>query len=277
MVMHSLEDITRFCRLYFMDYSIEHDISLEGNTSYWSCQLSLQPSVAGQMALFRKVFRGDDYIADETKGQMLVRFPIQTIGQILRVDEILSKIIPYCKGLSGATIQLQVLIAPKDDEYQEAFSRAQKWEWLISSTCIGELFLSGEITDEGIEFSNVFHSCHQSDLNRDISDDVMHINNSWTMLFHEVLAKAKSDIDINSFLDIKVHDKASEPYAIPFDDPEDLQKMINMCNSLELGGKYIIKPVKHTLEVDLNCVTFTDLLFAVNTSQMYNLFGSDAQ
>ncbi|MDO5297436.1 MAG: hypothetical protein Q4F00_12560 [bacterium] len=274
--MHSLEDVTNFCRLYFVDYSLEHDISLEGNTSYWSCQLSLQPSVAGQMALFRKVFRGDDYVADEIKGQMLVRFPIQTIGHILRVDQIVAKIIPYCKGLAGATVQLQVLIAPKDDEYQEAFSRAQKWEWLISSTCLGELFLSGEITDDGISFSKIFHSCHQADLNRDITDDIVHINNSWTMLFHEVLADAKSEMDINKHLDIKVHDKADKPYSISFDDPAELQKVVNMCNSLELGDKYNITANKNVLDVDMNCVTFTDLLFAVNTSQMYNLFGSDA-
>ena len=275
--MHSLEDITHFCRLYFMDYSMEHDISLNGDTSYWSCQLTLQPSVAGQMALLRKIFRGDDYVADEVQGQMLVRFPIQTNGEILRVDQIFAKVLPYCKGLSGATVQLQVLLAPKDDEFKDMYSRAQKWEWLISSVCIGELFLSGQITDDGVEFANVFHSCHQADLNRDITEDILHINNSWTMLFHEVLADAQSDLDINGFMDVNVHDKAPQPYTISFDDIEEQQKILNMCSALELIDKFNIKANHNTIELDLNCVTFTDILFAVNTSQMFNLFGSDGQ
>ena len=275
--MHNLKDITSFCRLYFVNYSIDHDISLSGDTSYWSCQLTIQPSVAGQMALLRKVFRGDDYLADEIKGQILVRFPVQTIGQPLRVDHILEKLIPYCKGLSGATVQLQVLLAPKDDEYNAAFSRAQKWEWLISSTCITELFLSGEITDDDIAFSYAFHSCHQADLNRDISEDIVHISNSWTLLFHEVLSDAHSDLPIDGYMDADPRQKTDQPYSISFEDADELQKVVNMCNSLELGDKYTISVNGNALQLNIGCIMMTDILFAVNTSQIYNLFGSDSQ
>lgn len=269
-----LEDMARFSRLYFYSYSIDHDISLNGDTSYWSCQISLQPTIPGQMALLRKAFRGQDYIADDGKGELLVRFPVEIIGKYLRLDKLCVCLEPYYSGLAGATLQVQVLIAPNDYEYKAAFSRAQKWEWLLSSTNITELFMSGVITENGPEFGQIYHSCHQSDLNRNITGDIPHLVNQWDMAFHEIMNSSSSNMDVYDYMDIDIHSKGPA-YLVNFNDITKIDSIIKLANSLELTDKYKFKAVRSSVESDINCVAMTDIVFAVTVSPNFNLFESD--
>ena len=275
--MFTLEDMTCFCRVYGVNYNIDHDITLKGGSSYWSCQLSIQPSMSGQMDLLRKLFRGEDYVADEIKGEFLLRFPIFTNEKLLRPDEIFARFASYEVEMSGATFQVQMVIAPKDEEYKEAFSRAQKWEWLVSSVCISELFLTGEFTKSGPEFAHVFHSCHQSDMNRSLTDDVPHLLNNWDMMLHCMMTASDCNKSVKECRQGELLAKADHVYTIPFEDVKEMEMVYNMCCSLEVDKNYTLKMQKDSIETDLNCLAMTDILFAVNVSRLYNLFGMDME
>ncbi len=275
--MLTLKDITTFTRLYAANYSISHDLALAGDSSLWSCELIIQPADNTQMDLLRKILRGQDAIADSFKNQVVVRYPVQVIGIVPRVDKIFEVFTPHLNSLVGATCQLQIVICLDDDEYKDSFTRAQKWEWLISSIGITELFLSGVFRNDGVEFLNVLHSCHQADLNRDLTEEVTHIVNNWNLTLHDVMSFANSNIPLDTVIDLSVKAPNDKPYFLAFDDPREMMDAMNLCTTLELVEKYEIVMRKNNIEGRLNVLAMADVLFEVRFGKVFNLFGSDLE
>ena len=273
--MLTLIDVTNFTRQYFAHYNIVHDWSLFGTGSMYSYELIVQPHGVAQKALLYKVFRGQDYIVDEVTNQIVVHYPIKITGQPPRIDQTFDCFNPYLSNLVGTTFQLQIVLAANDDEYQEAFSRSQKWEWLISSEKLTELFICGAVGNGGLEFLKLFHSCHQADINRDLTDEIPHMLNSWTMTFHEVLAHA-SDMSPNSSLfdadiSLPMHRKAN----ITIDSPMEAQAIYSLCSSLDVVERFGISLKNEVIEGSLQCLPITDIIYAVRHQKRDELFSSD--
>ena len=117
--MFSLDDLTSFYRLYFSLYRIEHDVSVDPESSFWQCELAVQPGTDAQKSLLRKAFKGMEITVDRD-GSLLIKSPICPIKSHPQIDKLFGGCEAFVSGLVGCDFQLQVVIAPNDEDYRTA-------------------------------------------------------------------------------------------------------------------------------------------------------------
>lgn len=174
--MIPLETLRRMLRMYLLWYRIEHDRSLASPRSLWSLEIALEPPTHRQELHLQNILAEDDWRG--TDGERIFRHPLRTVAAEPHLDELLAFTLDN-PGLKGTKLRMQMLVAPEDREFRDEFTRDDSWEWLSSSTRLTELFLAGTLTGEGVEMERLFHSCHQAEMNRDVTEDLPQALEYW--------------------------------------------------------------------------------------------------
>lgn len=277
-VMISLRDLSRFFRFYMAQYRIEHDISLTEVNSIWSYQLTVRPALLSQTALLRKVFKGQNIAVDETTGMVTVLAPVEDVSSFLHLQSIFAPFDLFLSGLVGSNINLQLLIAPLDREYSQDYTRAQKWEWLVSSTALTELLLVGKIDSSGLNFTTLFHSCHQSDPNRNISDDSLTMNEQWDRYYADAAIAAGVKVEasgLDRVVDVSINKPRADLYRFPCEDTAEAARLLELLNNLGVAEANDTKLQGSVVLTKLSFVDMADAVFSMRYSKVFNLFGAD--
>lgn len=277
--MISIDDLTKFFRIYIANYRIDHDLSLINDaSSLWSMEIGVQPSLLSQLPLLRKAFKGKVLSVNEVSGGINVREPIMNMNEFPIVDKIFAGLTPFMDGLAGSKTQLQLIIAPMDVEYNEEFSRAQKWQWLTSSREISELFLVGDIKEGALEFEALYHSCHQSDMNRDISEDCLSIVTQWEQLYNEAALAAGQAIGAAALAQVtnpENNKPTVNPYHFACESPEEAERLFALCENVGIVADGYISVDGNLLTSRLSPILLADMVFSLRCSTVFNLFGAD--
>ena len=277
--MITRENLSKFIRYYTIAYRTEHDIDwIKPDASFWSYELAVQPTQASELPLLRTAFKGTASDINESTGELVCKGAFEPISNMPVLENIVGRLDRVSQELVGATFQIQLLFARNDTELEEGFNREQKWQWLISSQYICELFILGEIGKDGLVFTNCYHSCHQADLNRDIGEDVENILKQWEKIYEEVAVAYEIPSDaaaLMSVLNPENYGPSKGIHRYPSEGQEEADYIVTMCKLLGIHGKREISQEKNVLNSNLGIIELTDIIYNRRYARAYQLFGSD--
>ncbi|MBQ7528492.1 hypothetical protein IJT10_01120 [bacterium] len=278
--MISSDVLSKFIRYYFVAYRLEHDIDwVKSDSSLYGYELAVQAG-KDKAEILEKGFKGDSVVVDKEKGEIIVKQAINPISMIPSASSILAKLKKIATDIPGATFQVQFLIAPKDKEFSEGYDRDQKWQWLISSLLLSELFLLGEVSEKGeLEYTGLFHSCHQADHNRDLVEDCRVMMEQWEKGFTEVADSYGITDEINSLLQNmdapKAYAPCDETHEYLTDDEDESEKILSLCKAWGVEESRAVSINDRKVISKLNVFEMADVLFSIRHSKLYQLFGSE--
>lgn len=275
--MFSVDELTSFYRLYFSLYRIEHDISVDPESSFWQCVLAVQPGTDAQKSLLRKAFKGMEISVDRD-GSLLIKSPICPIKAHPQIDKLFGGCEAFVSGLVGCDFQLQVVIAPNDDDYRADFTPEESREWLVSSKSVCELMVVGTINENGLEFSHIFHTCHQADINRDLTEDAAVLLNQWTQAYVGIAACAGLKADDSSLarlFDPELNKPRPQVYQYPCEDPLESARVLKISQEVELAEPREVQVNGNMVVSKLSCLELADILCSARYYKSFGLFGSD--
>lgn len=278
--MISADVLSKFIRYYFVAYRLEHDIDwVKSDSSLYSYELAVQVG-RDKAEVLEKGFKGDSVVLDKEKGEIVVKQAVNPISMIPSASAIFAKLKKVAADIPGATFQLQFLIAPKDGEFSEGFDREQKWQWLISSMLLTELFLLGEVSEKGeLEYTGLYHSCHQADHNRDLVEDCRVMMEQWEKGFVEVADSYGMTEEIKSLLQNMDSPKTYAPYDKTHeylsDDEDEAGKILVVGRALGVESSRSLSIDDRKVTSKLNVFEMADILFSIRHSKLYQLFGSE--
>ncbi len=279
MAMITREILAKFLRYYAVAYRLEHDIDwVKADASFWSYELAVQPDSKSKLSALLGAFKGKTVVANEPAGSAICKAPFLKIDVIPSLDEIVGGLESKAKDLLGSKFQIQILISHKDDELKDNFSREQQWQWLISSPRICELFILGEITEEGVVFNSCYHSCYQSDHNRDISEDIAVIIGQWEKVYKEVASAYMAPFDENALLGVLKKDNwgaSAGEHTYPCESQEESDEIFETCQKLGIFKDREISKERHILRSKLGLIELIDLVYSRRYARAYQLFGSE--
>ncbi len=277
--MITREILAKFLRYYAVAYRLEHDIDwVKADASFWSYELAVQPDAKSKLPILLEAFKGKTVVANEAAGSMICKAPFYKIDVIPSLEEMVGALDSKAKDLVGSKFQIQMLISHKDNELKDSFSREQQWQWLISSPRICELFILGQITEEGVIFDSCYHSCYQSDHNRDISEDIAVIIGQWEKVYKEVASAYMAPFNEQALLDVLKKENwgaSSSEHTYPCESQEEADEIFETCQKLGIFKDREMSKEKHILRSKLGLIELIDLVYSRRYARAYQLFGSE--
>lgn len=278
--MISQENLAKFIRYYANTYRLEHDIDWRcPDTSYWSYELAVQPTTPAQLPLLRKIFRGKDLQIDEATGKVNCRAPFLRISEAPTLAGMIDCFQGFCGGLTGSKFQIQILIANKDDELREGLNREQQWQWLVSSMRLCELFLLGNIAGDDMVFDRVYHSCHQADQNRDLTEECPTIIQQWERCYREIAMSHYimpfDAEDLLKVLKVEMQGASHSVHTYECDSDEEARAIADLCKMLGVYKAREVQVEGNKITSKLGIVELSDILFSRRKTNTYHLFGSE--
>lgn len=279
--MISRELLPKLIRYYFATYRLEHDIDwVKPDSSFWCFNFAVQPGLLSQLSLLREVFKGGILDVDDSTGNIVYKSEMGNIAEPPVLDGFISGMEKIASDLAGTRFQIQILISHKDSELEEDFTRDEKWQWLVSSPRLCELFVVGNINEKGLIFENVYHSCHQADHNRDISEDSRLMVDEWEKCFREVAVyygfkDEAIDEELEKAEKLEIKGPADKECVYQCDSSDAAASIADTCRKLGVFESRKIGIKGHTLTSRLNIAELTDLVCGTRDTLAMHLFGSD--
>lgn len=277
--MISPELFSKFLRYYAMAYRIEHEIDLvKDDSSFWCYELVVQFADEAQLAALKKAFAGENYKINAEKHDFIYKAPVRAVSEDPTFEMLFGKLEEYAAQLPGARFELQMLTAHKDSEYNPEYTREQKWQWLVSSTMLCEMFVIGRITEEGkAVYDSVFHSCHQSDHNREITEECPIIISQWEDVFREVCKslclECNEDI-LAAVTKPEMQYPAEGMRTFAAGSLEEANEVLAVFNLCGIGEKRGVKLEARMVSGSFGAIELADVVFSRRHSNIYQLFGN---
>lgn len=274
--MLPLETLRRMVRMYLAWYRIEHDRSLASPRSLWSLEIALEPPTPRQALHLQNILADEDWRGQD--GERTFRHPLRTVAAEPHLDEILAFTLDN-PGLKGTKFRMQLLVAPEDRDFRTEFTLNEGWEWLSSSTRLTEFFLAGTLTGDGLEVERLFHSCHQAEMNRDVTEDLPPALAFWDKDAEHAVRQAGAPQSPPSEPTGEVADRkgplAPSPwpkYRFYCDEMIEARRLVGLCRTVGLDRAREVKAVDEAVESRLTPAELTALICYLRYGGGLNLF-----
>ena len=274
--MIPFETLRRLYRTYMSWYRIGHDRSLAVPRSIWSLELALQPATPIEARPLAGLPGTGGWSG--TPENLLWKSPLQTVVAYPRLDRVLT--FPEgTSGLKAVKVQVQLLLAPEDREFREDFSREEGWMWLLSAGRLTELFLTGVLSDEGLQLQRIFHSCYRTEQNREVTEDLLGGLEAWDRTFAEVSRRAGpgggNAVEPNGSLAarrVPLLPSRWERYRLPCEDVAEAGRLAIMCRDLGLDRLREVRAMGSSLDSRLEPLELADVLSFLRHGGALGLF-----
>lgn len=273
--MTPLDTLRRTLRMYFAWYRIEHDRTLVAPRSLWSLEIALEAPTQ------RQELHLQNLLSDEWQvrgGEHVYRHPLRTVAVEPALDELLA-FTQGAAGLKGTRLRIQILLAPEDRDFRPEFTPAEAWEWLASSTALTELFLTGTLTGEGVDVDRYFHSCHQAEMNRDITEDLPPALEFWDKDAEHARRQAgeppSPPVPPDGDVGARKAPLAPSPwpkYRFYCDEMLEARRLVSLCRTVGLERPREVKAVDEAVESRLTPAELTGLICYLRYGGGLNLF-----
>ena len=273
------ELFSKFIRYYAKAYRIEHELDLiKNDSSFWSYELIVQYADDAQLAVLKKAFAGENCRINADTRDFIYKAPVREISESPTFELLFGRLESCAAQLPGAGFELQMLTAHKDSEYNPEFSREQKWQWLISSTMLCEFFVIGKVSEEGkAVYDSVFHSCHQSDHNREITEECPIIISRWEDVFREVcksLCLECSEEILAGVVKPEYQQPVEQRRTFAAGSLEEANEILAVYNLCGIGEQRGIKLEARMVSGSFEAIELADIVFSRRHSNVYQLFGN---
>lgn len=268
----SPSDLELMYRLYLAWYRLEHDRSPWGGRSFWGLEIALSPPRAlHALSLENLLVPEAGWV--EREGRHLRREGLRPVDQPPELESWLS-FVPRAADLKETRLEAQMLIAPEDADYDSRFDRDQAWEWLMGSDQLTELMLVGKVSGGNLELIKLFHSCYQTDQNRDLTEELR----QGLALWKEVRSQAEAASG-QALREAPETSRPGQPPPSPYRPyrlffPEELEaaRLVELCRRLQIVKFRHLERKDERILTDLTPEEVADLLSWLRLARTEGLF-----